>query len=90
MVVKEFSVPLLGVIKEARNNTREKYMLEERRQNLAESDRWSYYNQEERLEEFSDDKGAFSNGSESDDSDNDNENYTESKEQQQLSESFCH
>ena len=45
MVVKLFSVPLLGVIKEARNNTREKYMPEERRQNLAESDRWSYYNQ---------------------------------------------
>ena len=39
VAVKEFSVPLLGVIKKARNNTREKYMPEERRQNLAESDR---------------------------------------------------
>ena len=29
------------------NKTREKYMLEERRQNLAETDRGSYYNQKE-------------------------------------------
>ena len=48
-------------------------MPEERRQNLAETDRGSYYNQEEWLEEFLDDKGAFYNGSESDDSDNDDE-----------------
>ena len=37
----------------------------------------SLYNQEEWLEEFIDDKGAFYNGSESDDSDNDDENYNE-------------
>ena len=48
------------------NKTREKYMPEERRQNLAETDRGSYCNQEEWLEEFLDDKGAFYNGSESD------------------------
>ena len=34
-------------------------MPEKRRQNLAETDRGSYYNQEEWLEEFSDDKFAF-------------------------------
>ena len=39
-------------------------MLQERRQNLPETDRGSYYNQEECLEEFLDDKGAFYNGSE--------------------------
>ena len=43
------------------NNTREKYMPEERRQNLAETDRGSYYNQEEWVEEFLDDKGEFYN-----------------------------
>ena len=36
------------------NNTRENYMLE-RRQNLAETDRGSNYNQEEWVEEFLDD-----------------------------------
>ena len=51
-------------------------MLEERRQNLAETDRGSYYNQEEWLEEFFDDKGAFYDGSESDDSENDDDSYT--------------
>ena len=45
-------------------------MPEKRRQNLAE-------NQEEWLEEFLDDKGAFYDGSESDDSENDDENYTQ-------------
>ena len=49
----------------------------EKRQNLAETDRGSYYNQEEWLEEFLDDKGAFHNGSESDDSENHEENYNE-------------
>ena len=34
-------------------------MPEERRQNLAETDRRSYYNQEEWIEEFLDNKGAF-------------------------------
>ena len=43
-------------------------MPEERRQNLAEADRGSYYNEEEWLEEFLDDKGAFYSGIESDDS----------------------
>ena len=59
------------------NKTREKYMPEERRQNLAETEWGSYYNQEEWLEEFLDDKGAFYDGSESDDSENHDENYTE-------------
>ena len=57
------------------NNTLEKYMWEERRQNLAETDRGSFYNQEECIQEFLDDKGAFYNGIESDDSDKDDENY---------------
>ena len=39
-----------------------------RRQNLAETDRRSYY-KEERLEEFLDRKGAFYNGNESDNDD---------------------
>ena len=51
--------------------------MEERRQNLAQTDRVSYYNQEEWLEEFLDHKGAFCNGSERDDSGNNNENYIE-------------
>ena len=50
-------------------------MPEKRRQNLAETDRGSYYNQEEWLEEFLDDKSTFSDGCESDDSENDNENF---------------
>ena len=54
--------------------TREEYMLEEIRQNLAKTDR-SYYNQEEWLEKFLDDKGAFYDVSESNDSENNNENY---------------
>ena len=51
------------------NKTSEKYMPKERRQNLAETDRGSYYKQEEWLEAFLDNK--------SDDSDNDDENYNE-------------
>ena len=50
-------------------------MLEEKRQNLAETDRVSYYNQEGWLEEFLDDKSTFYYGIESDDSENDDENY---------------
>ena len=42
-------------------------MLEERRQNLAETESWSYYNQEECLEEFLDGKGSFYEGNESND-----------------------
>ena len=52
-------------------------MPEEIRQNLAETNRGSYYNQDEWLEEFLNDKGAVSDGSESDDSENDDQNYTE-------------
>ena len=48
-----------------------------KRQNLPETGRTSYYNEEEWLEEFLDDKGAFYDGSESDDSENDNENCDE-------------
>ena len=62
------------------NNTREKYMPEERRQNLAETNRGSFYTQEEWVEEFLDNKGAFYNGSESDGVDNDDENYNENME----------
>ena len=64
-------------IRKAWNKTEEKYMPEERRQNLAEADRESYHNQEEWLEEFLNDKSAFYNGSESDDSDNDDKNHNE-------------
>ena len=59
------------------NKTREKYVPEEGNQNLAETDRGLYFNQGEWLEEFSDDKAAFYNGSESNDSDNDDGNYNE-------------
>ena len=55
-------------------------MSEERRQNLSETDRGSYYNQEEYVEEFLDDEGAFYNGIESGDGDNDDENYNENME----------
>ena len=37
-------------------------MLTEKGQNLAQTDKGSYYNQEEWLEEFLDDKGAIYNG----------------------------
>ena len=50
--------------------TRENYMADE-------TDTGSYYNQEEWLEEFLDDKGAFDDGTECDDSENDDENCTE-------------
>ena len=63
--------------RKAWNKTREKYMPDERRQNLAETDRGSYYNQEEWLEKFLGDKGTFYNWRESDDSDNNDENYNE-------------
>ena len=51
-------------------------MPEERRKNLVETDRGSYYNQEEWVE-FLDNKGAFYSGSESDNGD---ENYNENME----------
>ena len=56
-------------------------MPEESRQNLAETDWGSYYNQEEWLEEFLDNKGAFYNSSKSYDSDNDDQNYNENNKQ---------
>ena len=52
-------------------------MPEETRQNLAETDRGSYCNQEGWFEEFLEVKGAFYNGIKSDDSDNYDENYNE-------------
>ena len=60
--------------RKAWNKTKEKYITEERRQNLAGTDRGPC-NQKEWLEEFLDDTGAIYNGSESDDSDDDDENY---------------
>ena len=57
--------------RKAWNKTREKYMPEKWRQNLAETDRGSYKTIQRGLKEFLDDKYAFYNGSESDDSDND-------------------
>ena len=47
------------------NKTRVKYMPVKRRQNLAETDKGSYY-KEEWLEEYLDSKGAYYNGNESD------------------------
>ena len=75
---KRILSPFAGSKKrKAWNKTIKKYMLEERIQNLAETDRGSYYKQGERLEAFWNDKSAFSDSSESDDSDNDDENYSE-------------
>ena len=56
-----------------------------RRQNLAETDRGSYY-REEWLEEFLDSKSAFYN---SNGSDNNDESYNENNEQQHLHECFA-
>ena len=57
---KQILRPFTGRKKrKAWNNTREEYMPEERRKNLAKTDRGSFYNQEEWVEEFLDDKGAF-------------------------------
>ena len=41
-----------------KRKARAKYMSEEIKQNLSETDRVSYYNQEEWVEQFLDDKGA--------------------------------
>ena len=89
MVVSESWVLSLGVKSKAWKKTGEKYISKESRQNLAETDRGSYYNQEEWSEEFLDNEGGFYNGSESDGSDNDDEIYNENNEQQQLSEGFA-
>ena len=51
-------------------------MPEERRQNLSETNRGSYYNQKVWVEEFLDDKGPFYNDNESDDDESYNENMT--------------
>ena len=51
--------------RKAWSKTRVKYMLVKRRQNLAETDKGSYY-KEEWLEEFLDSKGVFCDGNESD------------------------
>ena len=78
---KQILSPCTGNKKrKAWNNTRAKYMSEERRQNLFKTDRGSYYNQKDWVEEFIDDKRAFSNGSDSDYGDNDDENYNENME----------
>ena len=66
-----------------------KYIPGERRQNLAETDWWLYYNQEDWLEEFLEYKEAFYNDRENDDSNHDNENYNENNEQQQLYEGLA-
>ena len=47
------------------NKTRVKYMPVKRRENLAETEKGSYY-KEEWLEKFLESKGAFYNGNESD------------------------
>ena len=61
---KRILSPLTGRKKQkAWNNTGEKYMPEERRQNFAETDRRSYGNQEGWLEKFLDEKGEFYDGS---------------------------
>ena len=55
-------------------------MPEERRQNLVETDKGSYYNQEKWVKIFLDDRGAFQSDIESDDGDNNDENYNENME----------
>ena len=64
--------PFTGCKKQkAWNKTRVKHMQLKRRQNLAETNRGSYY-KEGWLEELLDDRGAFYNGNESD---NNNESF---------------
>ena len=69
---------LLCVKNEKYNIIKEKYIPVKRKQNSVEADRGSYYNKEYYcriwLVEFSDGKGAFYNGNESDNSDNDDVN----------------
>ena len=76
VVVNEFLSFLLGV-KNKKLGILEKKYAGRRRQNLARTDRASYYKQEQWLEEFLYDKATFYNGSENDDSENDDENYNE-------------
>ena len=78
MVVNELWVLFAGHKKrKAWNKNREKYIRKKENKIFAETDRGSYWNQEEWLEEFLDDKAAFYNGSDSDVRDNDDENYNE-------------
>ena len=83
MIVNKFRVLSLGVKNVKLGIRLEKIYVrsEESRQNSAETDRVSYYNQEEWLEESLVNKDGFYNGSESDGSDNDDEIYNENNEQ---------
>ena len=66
---KQILSPFTGCKKwKALNKTREKYMPVIRRQDLAETDKGSYYS-EEWLEEFLDGKSAFYNRNKSDNND---------------------
>ena len=59
---KRILSPFTGRKKQkACNNTREKYMPEERKQNLAETGRGSFKNQEDWVEEFLDDENYNEN-----------------------------
>ena len=83
---KRILCPFTGYKKrKAWNKTRIKYMKVKRRQNLAETDKGSYY-KEKWLEEFLNCKGAFNNGNQSD---NNDESYNENNEQRQLPEGFA-
>ena len=83
---KRILCPFTGCKKrKAWNETRIKYMKVKGRQNLAETDKGSYY-MEKWLEEFLNRKGAFNNGNQSD---NNDESYNENNEQQQLPEGFA-
>ena len=62
--MSDYLKPILSPItgcknRKAWNKTEGKYIPEESGQNLAETDRGSYFNQEEWLEEFLDDKVHF-------------------------------
>ena len=83
MIVNKFRVLSLGVKNVKLGIRLEKIYVrsEESRQNSAETDRVSYYNQEEWLEESLVNEGGFYSGSESDGSDNDDEIYNENNEQ---------
>ena len=66
---KRILSPFTGCKKrKAWNKIREKYIKIERKQNLVETDRGSYY-KEEQLEEFFDSEGAFYNVNKSDNDD---------------------
>ena len=69
-------------------------MPEKRRQNLAETERGSYYNQNECEREIADNKGAFYNDSENDDDGNNDENENENVEadvlQKRCPKNFAH